>query len=48
MTINKLIFSLICAITIAFIYCIAFHNERDKNRVLEEKIVKLEKNKKNG
>jgi len=40
---NKLIFPLICAIIIAFVYCVAFHNERDKNQVLEEKIVKLEK-----
>ena len=43
---NKLIFPLICAIIIAFLYCVAFHKERDKNEGLEEKIIKLEKNKK--
>jgi hypothetical protein len=40
---NKLVLPLICAIIIAFAYCAAFHNERDKNQVLKEKIVKLEK-----
>lgn len=42
---NKLVFPLICAVIIAITYCVAFHNQRDKNLVLEEKIVKLEKQK---
>jgi hypothetical protein len=44
---NKLIFPLITAVMIAVAYFVAFHKERDKNKVLEEKIVRLE-NKKNG
>ena len=40
---NKLIFLLVCAIMSAIMYCVAFHEERDKNKILEEKIVKLEK-----
>jgi hypothetical protein len=44
---NKLIFPLITAVMIAVAYFVAFHKERDKNKVLEEKIIRLE-NKKNG
>ena len=40
---NKLIFLLICAIMSAVMYCLAFHAERDENKVLKEKIIKLEK-----
>ena len=40
---NKLIFPLICAIMSAIMYSVAFHEERDKNKILEEKIIKLEK-----
>jgi hypothetical protein len=43
---NKLTLPFICTIIIAFAYCAAFHNERDKNQVLKEKIVKIEKYKK--
>jgi hypothetical protein len=43
MVTNKLVFPLITAVMIAIAYCVAFHKERDKNEVLEEKIVKLEK-----
>ena len=40
---NKLTLPFICAIIIAIVYIVAFHNERDKNEILEGKIVKLEK-----
>lgn len=40
---NKLVFMLICAIMSAVMYCLAFHSERDENKVLKEKIIKLEK-----
>jgi hypothetical protein len=40
---NKLFFPLICAVIIAVMYFFAFHNQRDKNEFLKEKIVKLEK-----
>ena len=42
---NKLVFPLICAVIIAIMYFVAFHKQRDKNGILEEKIVKLEKRK---
>jgi preprotein translocase subunit YajC len=40
---NKLIFPLICAILSAVMYFFAFHSERDENKILKEKIIKLEK-----
>jgi hypothetical protein len=40
---NKLVFPLICAIMSAVMYCLAFHSERDDNKILQEKIIKLEK-----
>ena len=40
---NKLIFPLVCAIISAVMYCSAFHSERAENKVLKEKIIKLEK-----
>lgn len=40
---NKLICLLFCALMAAIMYCFAFHEEREKNKILEEKIIKLEK-----
>ena len=42
---NKLFFPLICAIMSAVMYCFAFNEQRDENKVLKEKILKLEKQK---
>ena len=40
---NKLIFPLICITMAAVMYCLAFHSERNDNKILQEKINKLEK-----
>ena len=40
---NKLLFPLICISICCMMYCIAFHNERNKNRELQETIIKLNK-----
>jgi hypothetical protein len=40
---NKLVFPLISITMAAVMYCLAFHSERNKNKILQEKIIKLEK-----
>ena len=42
---NPLLFPLIMFALATLMYCIAFHDERDKNKILQEKIDTLIKNK---
>lgn len=41
---NILVFPLIMAALCAIMYCIAFHQERDKNEILTKKLSKYETN----
>lgn len=43
---NRLLFPLIMVSMAAIMYCIAFHEERDKNKELQRKIELLESKKK--
>ena len=39
---NPLLFPLIMTALAAFMYCIAFHEERDKTKILTDKLKKYE------